>query len=142
MSLLPRRHRAQHVREIAEHRNAMKTTLHRLVVTTPLFLLAVAHIGAQTLTTLHAFTGSADGSGPGSLLQGGDGTLYGTTTGGGTPGHGTVYKLTLAGVITTLYSLTGGSDGQQPLSLLQGRDGNFTVPPSAAVTWAAAPSTG
>jgi uncharacterized repeat protein (TIGR03803 family) len=86
-----------------------------------------------TLTTLHAFTGLADGAFPqGGLVQGADGKFYGMTVGGGvangaTPG--VIFKITPGGALTTLYtfcSLSGCSDGSgsnQPL--IQATDGNF-----------------
>ena len=46
---------------------------------------------AGNLTTLHGFDGT-DGSGPTGLVQGTDGTFYGTTTGGGASNDGTVFK--------------------------------------------------
>jgi uncharacterized repeat protein (TIGR03803 family) len=50
-----------------------------------------------TLTTLHSFSGP-DGADPayGSLVQGADGTFYGTTVGGGAYGYGTVFRLGVA----------------------------------------------
>ena len=45
-------------------------------------------------TTLYAFTGGQDGSGPySSLMFGQGGVLYGTTTGGGSYGNGTVFEI-------------------------------------------------
>ena len=48
------------------------------------------------LTTLHRFTGGKDGAYPyyGSLVIDASGNLYGTTFGGGSSGHGVVFKLT------------------------------------------------
>jgi len=103
----------------------MNSLLHQFLRAVALVLIAAPNMQAQTLTTIHAFTGGDDGSGPGALLQGGDGNLYGTTSQGGASGHGTVYRLTLGGTLTTLYSFSGGNDGDQPLSLLIGKDGNF-----------------
>jgi uncharacterized repeat protein (TIGR03803 family) len=48
------------------------------------------------LTTLHFFTGGNDGGNPqGALVQGHDGTFYGTTSEGGAGGSGTVFRLTV-----------------------------------------------
>lgn len=70
---------------------------------------------AQTLTTLVNFDGS-NGSDPqyGSLVQGPDGNLYGTTSKGGTNNLGTVFKVTLDGKLTTLHNFAG-TDGSEPL---------------------------
>ena len=63
------------------------------------------------LTTLHSFTGGADGG----FLYGGldidnDGNLYGSTVDGGAASAGTVFELSATGSLTTLYSFAGGSD--------------------------------
>jgi len=51
---------------------------------------------AGTLTTLHEFGGGTDGSLPyGGLVQGSDGSFYGTAWAGGTNDNGTVFKLTV-----------------------------------------------
>ncbi len=61
-----------------------------------------------------------------SLVQGSDGSLYGTTYDGGVNGAGTVFKITLTGSLTTLYNFTDGADGGFPIAgLVQGTDGNF-----------------
>jgi hypothetical protein len=93
-------------------------------------LLAVALFGgdilsqAQTLTTIHSFTGAnGDGEYPfpeGRLPFDNSGALYGTTAGGGTNYNGTVYQLvppTVQGGAWTenvLYRFAGGADGRQP----------------------------
>jgi uncharacterized repeat protein (TIGR03803 family) len=81
---------------------------------------------AGTLTTLHSFTGGSDGSYPyAALIQGTDGSVYGTTSAGGVSGFGTIFKLDSAGTLTTLHSFVGG-DGANPLaSLMQAADGSF-----------------
>lgn len=78
-------------------------------------------------TVLYSFGGGGDGSLPyGSLTQGSDGNLYGTTHSGGANGNGTVFKITLVGQETVLYSFANGGDGSQPYGgLIQGIDGNF-----------------
>jgi uncharacterized repeat protein (TIGR03803 family) len=86
---------------------------------------AAASADAQTLTTILSFDG-ADGSQPnGSLVQGFDGNLYGTTMTGGVDGYGTVFQVTPAGTLATLHSFDG-SDGTWPVSALaQSPDGSF-----------------
>jgi uncharacterized repeat protein (TIGR03803 family) len=83
--------------------------------------------GAETM--LHSFAGApVDGSGPlAALVQGSDGSLYGTTLVGGTDNQGTVFKMTPTGAETVLHSFAGNTvDGGYPsAALLQGSDGNF-----------------
>jgi uncharacterized repeat protein (TIGR03803 family) len=78
-----------------------------------------------TLTTLHSFNNS-DGAGPyAALIQGSDGSLYGTTVGGGPFASGTVFKLNNSGTLTTLHAFNG-SDGATPVGgLIQAGNGRF-----------------
>jgi uncharacterized repeat protein (TIGR03803 family) len=81
-----------------------------------------------TETVLHSFTANSDGAEPeASLIQGSDGTFYGTTDIGGTSGDGTVFSITSAGTETVLHPFAGSSsDGSRPATgLIQGSDGNF-----------------
>ncbi|MGB7769683.1 MAG: choice-of-anchor tandem repeat GloVer-containing protein [Verrucomicrobiia bacterium] len=80
-----------------------------------------------TFTNLYSFYGSSDGGFPyAGVIQAADGNLYGTTTGDGQYGYGTVFKITTNGALTTLYSFTGGSDGSFPSAeLIQAGDGNL-----------------
>jgi uncharacterized repeat protein (TIGR03803 family) len=61
------------------------------------------------------------------LVQGSDGSFYGTTTEGGTNNDGTVFKITSQGTLTTLYQFGSlPTDGHTPIGgLVQGSDGNF-----------------
>jgi uncharacterized repeat protein (TIGR03803 family) len=90
-----------------------------------------------TLTTLQSFNGP-DGYYPqGGLVQGTDGSFYGTTAFGGAgsascadTGCGTVFSITSSGTLTTLYSFCPGghdcSDGARPFAtLVEGTDGRF-----------------
>ena len=65
-----------------------------------------------------------DGDTSASLLQAGDGNLYGVLPSGGANGTGAVYKLTLAGEYTLLYSFPSGRNGG-PNALIEGSDGNL-----------------
>ena len=79
-------------------------------------------------TTLHSFTGGADGGYPSAgLIQGSDGRLYGTALGGGTNNAGTVFAIKTDGTgFTTLYSFTNGADGgYSQAGLIQGSDGRL-----------------
>ena len=80
--------------------------------------LALPAFGAQAgvvLTTLHSFQVFTNGASPrAGLVQGSDGSFYGTTSCGGTNGYGTVFKISANGTLTSLYSFTGGNDGANP----------------------------
>ena len=84
---------------------------------------------AGTLTSLYSFgTVSGDGSVPTvGLVQGSDGNLYGATEQGGAHSKGTLFSITLAGVLKTLYSFgSNASDGATPRAgLIQASDGNY-----------------
>jgi len=91
---------------------------------------------AQTFTTLHMFD-AADGWYPsGGLVRGADGNLYGTTLYGGTntacyaTSCGTIFKITLSGMLTTLYyfcalGYPACTDGEWPLGLIQATNEDF-----------------
>jgi uncharacterized repeat protein (TIGR03803 family) len=62
------------------------------------------------------------------LVQGSNGNFYGMTSGGGTNGDGTVFRISSAGNLTTLYQFGGlPTDGRDPYGarLVQGSDGYF-----------------
>jgi uncharacterized repeat protein (TIGR03803 family) len=70
--------------------------------------------------TLHSFP-NGNGYSLGALVQGHDGTLYGTTSGS----FGTVFEITTNGDFTTLHTFNG-SDGSAPKAgLVLGSDGNL-----------------
>lgn len=84
----------------------------------------------ETLYNFCSENGCADGWGSrATLTQATDGNLYGTTSGGGANGEGTVFKLTTTGTLTTLYTFCSQSnctDGGEPWAgLIQATDGNF-----------------
>ena len=57
-------------------------------------------------------------------MQGSDGNLYGSTSGGGSSGYGTVFKITTSGSITTLHNFDN-ADGYEPSGLVQDGSGIF-----------------
>jgi uncharacterized repeat protein (TIGR03803 family) len=70
-----------------------------------------------TMTFLHSFAGGTDGALPvAGLFRDRRGNLYGTTSGGGTGGTGTVFRLAPDGSETVLYSFLNGYDGGLPAS--------------------------
>jgi uncharacterized repeat protein (TIGR03803 family) len=83
------------------------------------------------LTTLYSFSCTlgdcANGVEPvDALLQASDGNFYGTTSGTGTSGFGTIFKITPDGDLTTLYVFIGNINGAQPFApLIQGTNGNL-----------------
>jgi uncharacterized repeat protein (TIGR03803 family) len=93
-----------------------------------------------TLVNFTGTTGIAVGSLPlGVLAQGADGNFYGTTSGGGTTGLGTVFKVTPGGNFTSLANFTGSTGtlpGQAPTGgLFAGRDGCLYGVTSAGGTY-------
>ena len=89
-----------------------------------------------TLNTLHSFTsGTSEGSVPyAALVQGTNGTFFGTASVGGASADGTVFSIAASGTVaittsstySTLYSFTGTDDGANPrAALVTGSDGNF-----------------
>jgi uncharacterized repeat protein (TIGR03803 family) len=69
--------------------------------------------GAETV--LYTFTGAADGCHPESPLTYSNGLYYGTTSGCGAGGHGTVFSVDpKSGAFKTLYGFTLGADGGFP----------------------------
>jgi uncharacterized repeat protein (TIGR03803 family) len=80
-----------------------------------------------TVTTLYSFTAGNDGAVPAAaLVQGNDGSFYGTTYGAGLSNAGSIFKITPAGALTTLHTFTNGTDGGRPLAaMIQGTNGNF-----------------
>jgi uncharacterized repeat protein (TIGR03803 family) len=62
----------------------------------------------------------------GGVTLGFDGNLWGTTSGGGKDGAGTVFKITPAGALTKVYDFTNAKDDSAPnYPPLQGQDGNM-----------------
>jgi uncharacterized repeat protein (TIGR03803 family) len=91
---------------------------------------AVVFAQAQTVSTVYNFAGGkTSGQYPWyvTLVQGTNGSLYGTTYSGGSNLAGTVFSVTTSGTQTLLYSFKGGTkDGSNPTGgLTLGTDGNF-----------------
>src|SRR5882724_4689460 len=91
---------------------------HRLLLpalTVALGLILTGQGTAQTFTNLYSFTGGSDGGVPYASLVLSGNTLYGTASGGGSSGNGTVFAVNTDGSgFTNLYGFTGGNDGSAP----------------------------
>jgi uncharacterized repeat protein (TIGR03803 family) len=76
---------------------------------------------------LYSFTGGADGGSPiTNVIQDAKGNLYGTTSGGGEYGQGTVFKSTPDGTEKVLYSFSGYLEGgAYPSGLVFDNEGNL-----------------
>ena len=90
-------------------------------------VLQISSAGVETV--LHSFAGgTTDGVRPqGGLIIDSAGNLYGTTSGGGASGLGTVYEVSPTGPQAVLYSFAGGTtDGEVPLGhLVMGSHGSL-----------------
>jgi len=60
-----------------------------------------------------------------SLIQASDGNLYGTTSGGGDAGYGTVFRLATNGGLVTLTSFANTNGASPYANLVQASDGNL-----------------
>ena len=88
---------------------------------------------ASKLTTIHTFTGGADGANPrwSGLVAGPHGSFFGETPYGGIKGAGTVFEMTpppkgaSAWIFDTIYTFKGGNDGLTPQGLIGDADGNL-----------------
>ena len=83
--------------------------------------------GGALPTTLHSFctqAGCPDGANPsGGMIQATNGLVYGTTSGGGTSGNGTIFSIDPSATLTTVHNFQG-ADGTYPVGkLLQGKSG-------------------
>jgi len=87
---------------------------------------------------LYHLNSATDGANPnGALIQGKDGSFYGTTKVGGPNRAGTIFKITSAGAFKVLYSLNYSTDGRSPEgNLVQGADGSLYGTTSDGGTYA------
>lgn len=91
--------------------------------------LCAAAAGAQAFTTLYSWK-NGSGEPQSTLIEASDGRLYGTSSGGGVYGKGSVFALAPDGSggfgFVELYVFTGGNDGCKPFGgVLQASDGFF-----------------
>ena len=81
--------------------------------------------GSVSGTTRHTFSGTDGSALRGRVIEGADGSLYGTTSEGGASGYGTVFRFDPAGTLTTLHHFTGVGGANPYAGLLQTTDGRF-----------------
>ena len=88
----------------------------RLITLTFLSVFLATYAGAQsaTINTLYSLSSSTnDGSTPYSnLVEGPDGSFYGTTAHDGANGNGTIFRITPKGEYSVIYAFQGGVGGQ------------------------------
>jgi uncharacterized repeat protein (TIGR03803 family) len=80
---------------------------------------------AGTVTVLYSFQGGTDGWSADAAPTPLNGTLYGTTFGGGAYGLGTVYAVAPNGTETILHSFSGTGDGASPTHRLLSLNGTL-----------------
>ena len=97
-----------------------RVTFVASLLASPAFL---PRLRGASLTEIYGFnTPSSPAAG---LVQAGDGNLYGTTSGGGRYGCGTVFKLTTNGDLTFLHSFDGADGAGPRTDLIMGLDGTL-----------------
>jgi uncharacterized repeat protein (TIGR03803 family) len=109
-----------------ERRLASHTAVVRLALATCIAVLSSrdAHTQVQ-VEVLHSFNYQIEGSPTSGLIEGRDGSFYGTSGPLGGGSYGSVFKISPDGTLTVLHRFTG-LDGSQPSAgLVQGTDGKF-----------------
>jgi uncharacterized repeat protein (TIGR03803 family) len=79
---------------------------------------------AGTLTVLHTMNGTTDGEFPyAGLVQATDGNFYGVNSGGGSPGAGTIFKISSKGSYSVLYNFDGTTGSTPDVTPFQHTNG-------------------
>jgi uncharacterized repeat protein (TIGR03803 family) len=116
---------------IRKEGSAKKARLLKMACIVFAFCIAMAIASpAQTFNSLVIFNGTDGGTPLGTLLQGTDGELYGTTEFAGTCGNGaaggTAFKITTSGAMTVLHNFCQDAQGyDQVAGLAQASNGIF-----------------
>lgn len=85
----------------------------------------VSPTGEETILQSLSNTNGGPANPGAGLTLGADGNFYGTSTGGGESGQGTLFQLTPAGVLTVLYSFGGAAGASPAAELIQVKSGEF-----------------
>ena len=104
------------VKSFKQHYRKSSCRFWRTVLTVLVGIAGFAsNTHAQTIyQVLTSLDGPTSGENPdGGLIEGTDGSFYGTTTQGGAWGFGTVFKIDATGIVTTLHSFNS-TDGASP----------------------------
>ncbi|MGA8150536.1 MAG: choice-of-anchor tandem repeat GloVer-containing protein [Terriglobales bacterium] len=105
--------------------NRLKSFRTNAALILTMLMLMVAVATAQTYTDLYDFDGYRGNEPMGSLAQGQDGNLYGTTLSKGYSGYGVVFKVTPDGRLKVLYNFDGPDGSNEIGGLTLGTDGKF-----------------
>ena len=105
----------------------LKSFLSFYLIAVITLLASAAH--GQTFSVIHNFVGSGvDGAFPEAGVTLHNGSLYGTTSGGGEHGSGVVYQVKSSGdgwLTSPIYYFQAGNDGLSPNArIIFGPDGN------------------
>lgn len=125
----------------AQHGITLTSKIRHLVLIVFGVALAAAPLHAQfTLVDEYEFNCATGGCTPydfGSLVQGSDGNLYGTTGGGGAHAFGTIFSVTTSGGYTDLWPFDGLTGEYPNAALMLASDGNYygTTPFGGVNTW-------
>jgi uncharacterized repeat protein (TIGR03803 family) len=97
-------------------RRAVSSALALAIILVPAIIATIpAQAQTYTYSVLYSFMGGPDGENPwAGVVVDAQGNLYGTTTGGGSYGNGTVFKVDTAGTETVLHSFGNSPDGANP----------------------------
>jgi uncharacterized repeat protein (TIGR03803 family) len=125
----------------APHGVTLRSDLRQVILIVVVVAIAAAPLHAQfTLVDEYEFSCATGGCTPydfGSLVQGFDGNLYGTTSGGGAHAFGTIFSVTTSGGYTDLWSFDGLTGEYPNAALMLASDGNYygTTPFGGVNTW-------
>jgi uncharacterized repeat protein (TIGR03803 family) len=107
----------------------MKSKLHYLIPALALLALATLNAQfstarAQSIQVIYSFTNGPAYPSTG-LVQGPDGSFYGTTAAGGPGSHGTIFKVNTNGILSIIHFFTGYDGASPQTGLTLGQDGKF-----------------